>query len=168
MSRSKRPIVNDEYLLLSIFEVNIHFGCITPIERPCEINRHPNHILCPVLAYTVYKARIATELCPTPHANNDSIIVNRLFRHTKHYNKPLSVDSITRHVKNLSGLIKRPPNTPIPKTRAIGATLAATSGVPVENIVSHAFWSNYSMFDTYYRLDRSTQSNMTEAVLPLE
>ncbi|PVU88670.1 hypothetical protein BB561_005744, partial [Smittium simulii] len=60
-------------------------------------------------------------------------------------------------------LIKRPPNTPIPKARAIGATLAATSGVPVENIVSHAFWSNYSMFDTYYRLDRSTQSNMTEA-----
>ncbi|PVU88465.1 hypothetical protein BB561_005843 [Smittium simulii] len=88
--------------------------------------------------------------------------------HTKHYNKPLSVDSITRHVKNLSELIKRPPNTPIPKTRAIGATLAATSGVPVENIVSHAFWSNYSMFDTYYRLDRSTQSNMTEAVLPLK
>ncbi|PVU92623.1 hypothetical protein BB561_003722 [Smittium simulii] len=77
-------------------------------------------------------------------------------------------NSITRHVKNLSGLIKRPPNTPIPKARAIGATLAATSGVPVENIVSHAFWSNYNMFDTYYRLDRSTQSNMTEAVLPLE
>ncbi|PVU85722.1 hypothetical protein BB561_006908, partial [Smittium simulii] len=135
------------------------------IERPCKINRHPNHILCPVLAYTVYKASIATELCPTPHANNDSIIVNRLFRHTKHYNKPLSVDSITRHVKNLSVLIKRPPNKPIPKTRAIGATLAATSGVPVENIVLHAFWSNYSMFDTYYRLDRSTQSNMTEAAI---
>ncbi|PVU85766.1 hypothetical protein BB561_006902 [Smittium simulii] len=92
----------------------------------------------------------------------------KLFRHTKHYNKPLSVDSITRHVKYLSGLIKRPPNTPIPKTRAIGATLAATSGVPVENIVLHAFWSNYNMFNTYYRLDRSTQSNMTEAVLPLE
>ncbi|OMJ30025.1 hypothetical protein AYI69_g445, partial [Smittium culicis] len=139
-----------------------------PIERPCEINSHPNPRLCPVLAYTIYKAKIATELCPTPRANNDSITVNRLFRHTKHYNKPLSVDIISRHVKNLSGLIKRPPNTPIPKTRAIGATLTATSGVPVENIVSHAFWSNYSMFDTYYRLDRSTQSNMTEAVLPLE
>ncbi|PVU95077.1 hypothetical protein BB561_002042 [Smittium simulii] len=77
-------------------------------------------------------------------------------------------DAIYSHVKNLSGLIKRPPNTPIPKARAIGATLAATSGVPVENIVLHAFWSNYNMFDTYYRLDRSTQSNMTEAVLPLE
>ncbi|PVU91960.1 hypothetical protein BB561_004095 [Smittium simulii] len=53
-----------------------------PIERPCEINRHPNHILCPVLAYTVFKARIATELCMTPHANNVSIVVNRIFRHT--------------------------------------------------------------------------------------
>ncbi|PVU92343.1 hypothetical protein BB561_003884 [Smittium simulii] len=130
-----------------------------PVERLCEINRYSNHILCPVLAYTVYKARIATELCPTPHANSDSIIVNRLFRHTKHYNKPLSVDSITRHVKNLSELIKRPPNTPISKTRAIGATLAAISGVSVENIVLHTFWSNYSIFNTYYRLDRSTQSN---------
>ncbi|PVU86838.1 hypothetical protein BB561_006530 [Smittium simulii] len=105
-----------------------------PIERPCDINRHPNPIICPLLAYTVYKARIATEVCPTPHANNNSIIVNRLFRHTSHYNKLLLVDSITRHVKNLSESIMRPPNTPIPKARAIGATLAATSGVPVENI----------------------------------
>ncbi|OMJ07998.1 hypothetical protein AYI70_g11839 [Smittium culicis] len=60
----------------------------------------------------------------------------------------------------------RLPNTPIPKLRAIGATLAATSGVPAENTVSHAFWSNFSMFDTYYKLNHSTQSNMTEAVLP--
>ncbi|PVU89582.1 hypothetical protein BB561_005290 [Smittium simulii] len=78
----------------------------------------------------------------------------------------LAKETVPAPITNLSGLIKRPPNTPIPKTRAIGATLAATSGVPVENIVSHAFWSNYSMFNTYYRLDRSTQSNMTEALPP--
>ncbi|PVU94705.1 hypothetical protein BB561_002339 [Smittium simulii] len=106
------------------------------------INRHPNHILCLVLVYTVYKARIATELCPTPHANNNSIIVNKLFRHTKHYNKPLSIDSITRHVKNLSVLIVQPPNKPIPKARATGATFATTFEVPVENIVLHTFRSN--------------------------
>ncbi|OMJ30032.1 hypothetical protein AYI69_g436 [Smittium culicis] len=138
------------------------------IERPCEINSHPNPILCPVAAYTVYKSTVATELCPTPHTNNKDLTINVLFRNTKDKNKPLSVDSITRHIKNLSRLIDSPPNTPIPKARAIGATLAATSGVPAENIVSHAFWSNFSMFDTYYRLNRSTQSNMTEAVLPLD
>ncbi|PVU92191.1 hypothetical protein BB561_003967 [Smittium simulii] len=111
--------------------------------------RHPNPILCSVLAYNVYKASITTELCLNTHAKNNSI-------------------AHKRHLKNLSVLIKRPPNTPISKARAIDANLAASSKVPVENIVSHEFLSKYSIFDTYYRLDRSTQSNMTEAVLPLE
>ncbi|PVU89440.1 hypothetical protein BB561_005354 [Smittium simulii] len=60
------------------------------------------------------------------------------------------------------------PNTPIPKARAIGATLAASSGVSSDDIVSHAFWSNYSMFDSYYRLSRDSTSNLTESILPLE
>ncbi|OMJ12369.1 hypothetical protein AYI70_g9169, partial [Smittium culicis] len=139
-----------------------------PIERPCEINEHSDPILCPVLAYALYKKKVAYGLCPTPHANNSTIMVNMLFRHNKDHSRPLSVDSITRHIYNLSGLIVRPPNTPIPKARAIGVTLAATAGISADNIVSHAFWSNYDMFDTYYRLNRSTQTDMTAAVLPLD
>ncbi|PVU96723.1 hypothetical protein BB561_001014 [Smittium simulii] len=44
----------------------------------------------------------------------------------------------------------------------------ALPSIEEDFFLSHAFWSNYNMFDTYYRLDRSIQSNMTEAVLPLE
>ncbi|PVU91644.1 hypothetical protein BB561_004279 [Smittium simulii] len=59
-------------------------------------------------------------------------------------------------------------DTPIPKGRAIGATLAANSGVSTDNIVSHAFWSNYSIFDSYYRLTRNSSNNLTESILNLE
>ncbi|OMJ11448.1 hypothetical protein AYI70_g9718 [Smittium culicis] len=62
--------------------------------------------------------------------------------------KSLSVDSITRHIRMLSELIPRPPNTPCPKARVIGATLAAAAGVPSDVIVSQAFWSKYTMFDS--------------------
>ncbi|PVU89689.1 hypothetical protein BB561_005212 [Smittium simulii] len=59
-------------------------------------------------------------------------------------------------------------DTPIPKGRAIGATLAANSGVSTDDIVSHAFWSNYSIFDSYYRLTRNSSNNLTESILNLE
>ncbi|OMJ18284.1 hypothetical protein AYI70_g5439 [Smittium culicis] len=84
------------------------------------------------------------------------------------FTKPLSVDSISRHVHMLSDLILRPPNTPRPKARALGPALAAAAGVPSSDIVAQAFWSNYYMFDNYYRLSRSTNSNISEYVLPLE
>ncbi|PVU88282.1 hypothetical protein BB561_005940 [Smittium simulii] len=51
---------------------------------------------------------------------------------------------------------------------AIGATLAANSGVSTDDIVSHAFWSNYSIFDSYYRLTRNSSNNLTESILNLE
>ncbi|PVU88615.1 hypothetical protein BB561_005757 [Smittium simulii] len=139
-----------------------------PIERPCQITGHNDILLCPIHTYKVYKVRIAKELCPTPHINNSTIMVNRLFRYIKNFNKSLSVDSITRYIHILSDLIVRPKNTPIPKARAIGATLAADSGVSTDDIVSHAFWSNYTIFDSYYRLSRDSSTNLTESVLNLK
>ncbi|PVU94991.1 hypothetical protein BB561_002124 [Smittium simulii] len=65
-------------------------------------------------------------------------------------------------------LIHQNQDTPIPKGRAIGATLAANSGVSTDDIVSHAFWSNYSIFDSYYRLTRNSSNNLTESILNLE
>ncbi|OMJ10932.1 hypothetical protein AYI69_g10046 [Smittium culicis] len=41
-----------------------------PIERSFEINRHPSILLCPVMVYTIYKAKIATLLCPNLHFKN--------------------------------------------------------------------------------------------------
>ncbi|OMJ25904.1 hypothetical protein AYI70_g579 [Smittium culicis] len=139
-----------------------------PIEKPCQINPHTDKILCPVNAYMVYKEKIAVNLCPTPHANNSNWVVNRLIRYVNDTSKPLSVDSITRYIHTISDLIRRDPEAPIPKGRAIGATLAANAGVSSDDIVSHAFWSNYTIFDTYYRLSRNSSNNLTESILNLE
>ncbi|PVU86423.1 hypothetical protein BB561_006708, partial [Smittium simulii] len=118
-----------------------------PIERNCTISAHRDKILCPVLTYNTYKLNIARDLCPRLHQNFDAISVNRILRYIKDYNKPLSVDSITGYIHKLSKLIDRPHNTPIPKARAIGVTLAAEAGIPSDQIISHAFWFSYNMFD---------------------
>ncbi|PVU96831.1 hypothetical protein BB561_000939 [Smittium simulii] len=138
------------------------------VEKPCQINSHADPTLCPVIAYTVYKERVARNLCPTPHANNSTWTVNRLIRFVNDCENPLSVDSITRYIHSISVLIHQDQDTPIPKGRAIGATLAANSGVSTYDIVSHAFWSNYSVFDSYYRLTRNSSNNLTESILNLE
>ncbi|PVU86994.1 hypothetical protein BB561_006494 [Smittium simulii] len=75
--------------------------------------------------------------------------------------QPLKLDSIVRYIHSLSELIERQPNTPISKIHAIGATLVASSGVSFDDIVSHAFWPNYSVFDSYYRLSRDSTNNLT-------
>ncbi|OMJ22850.1 hypothetical protein AYI69_g5238 [Smittium culicis] len=91
--------------------------------------------------------------------------VNRLVRFVNDSEKPLSVDIITRYIHKISTLIGHDSDAPIPKGRAIGATLAANSGVSSDEIVAHAFWSNYSIFDTYYRLTRNSSNNLTESIL---
>ncbi|PVU93176.1 hypothetical protein BB561_003430 [Smittium simulii] len=121
-----------------------------PVENPCQINPHTDPILCPVLTYTVYKEKVAHNLCPTPHVNNSMWTVNRLIRFVNDRERPLSVDSITRYINSIPVLIQQDQDMPIPKGKAIGATLAANSGVSSDDIVAHAFWSNYSIFDSYY------------------
>ncbi|PVU93748.1 hypothetical protein BB561_003065 [Smittium simulii] len=112
--------------------------------------------------------KVAHNLCPTPHVNNSMWTVNRLIRFVNDREKPLSVDSITRYIKSISVLIQQDQDMPIPKGRAIGATLAANSGVSSDDIVAHAFWSNYSIFDSYYRLTRNSSNNLTESILNIK
>ncbi|OMJ17143.1 hypothetical protein AYI69_g7543 [Smittium culicis] len=119
-------------------------------------------------AYKSYILHVKDVQCMRKHDNQPDTILSMFLRHIRDYTKPLSVDSISRHVHMLSYLIVRPPNTPRLKTRALGPTLAAAAGVPSSDIVAQAFWSNYYMFENYYRLSRSTSSNITESVLPLE
>ncbi|OMJ18509.1 hypothetical protein AYI69_g6985 [Smittium culicis] len=136
--------------------------------KPCEIQSHADPLLCPVEAYKSYILHVKNVQCMQKYDNHPDTTLSMLLRHIRDFNKPLSVDSISRHVFMLSDLIVRPPNTPLLKTRALGPTLAAVAGVPSSDIVAQAFWSNYYMFDNYYRLSRSTNSNITESALPLE
>ncbi|PVU94477.1 hypothetical protein BB561_002509 [Smittium simulii] len=80
--------------------------------------QHSNPIMCLVIVYREYKSRVETTPYITPHINNSSWMVNRLLRQVNHYEKPLSVDSITRYTHSLSGLITRLKNIPIPKLKS--------------------------------------------------
>ncbi|OMJ27901.1 hypothetical protein AYI69_g2641 [Smittium culicis] len=41
----------------------------SPIERLVEIKAHSDEIILPVIAYRIYKQRIANISCPKPHVN---------------------------------------------------------------------------------------------------
>ncbi|PVZ96837.1 hypothetical protein BB558_007238, partial [Smittium angustum] len=96
----------------------------SPIEKPCEIKKHLDLVLCPVEAYKIYISKIANVPCITEHENNKSISYNSLMRYTKNNYLALTVD-----------------RKPIPKGRAIGATLASAAGISADTIVSHGFWA---------------------------
>ncbi|PVU92303.1 hypothetical protein BB561_003915 [Smittium simulii] len=66
---------------------------------------------------------------------------------------------------NNMGQTARDTSQNIPKARAIGATLAANAGASSDSIISHANWSSYYMFDTYYRLSKESGENLTESIL---
>ncbi|OMJ27759.1 hypothetical protein AYI69_g2793 [Smittium culicis] len=139
-----------------------------PIMKPCEIQSHADPLLCPLEAYKSYILHFKDVQCMRKHDNHPDTTLSMLVRYIRDFTKPLNVDSIFRHVHMLSDLILRPPNTPRLKTRALVPILAAAAGVPSSDIAAQAFWSNYYMFENYYRLSRSTSSNITESVLPLE
>ncbi|EIE78148.1 hypothetical protein RO3G_02852 [Rhizopus delemar RA 99-880] len=61
--------------------------------------------------------------------------------------------------------VGRPPGAPVPKARALGATLAAQAGVSVDNIVVHGNWSSKSLFEEFYRISVTTSSNFTSGTL---
>ncbi|PVV04491.1 hypothetical protein BB560_001006 [Smittium megazygosporum] len=84
--------------------------------------------------------------------------------HINDHKKPLTIDSITRNIRNVSKLINYEKTKPIPKARAIGATVAESSGIAPDVIVSQAFWSGYEMLDNYYRLSRDNDTNITESM----
>ncbi|PVU92938.1 hypothetical protein BB561_003543 [Smittium simulii] len=51
------------------------------------------------------------------------------------------------------------------KARAIGATIAAKTGISTDAILTQANWSSYYMFSSYYKLSNDSYSNITESVL---
>ncbi|PVV01384.1 hypothetical protein BB560_004195 [Smittium megazygosporum] len=132
-----------------------------PILKLCGIRSRSNPILCPVGAYKEYKEFTRTIIFKKHHPNRQEIELLILMRHSKDLQKALGVDSITRRIQTKSSFMPMPPNSNIPKDRALGSTLASASRIPSDNIVAHAFWSNYDVFNNHYRLSRSTNSNIT-------
>ncbi|OMH83609.1 hypothetical protein AX774_g2884 [Zancudomyces culisetae] len=138
-----------------------------PIVRQSAIRNHRIPLLCPVETYKIYKDRVAYQECIAQHEKYPEISLFKLIRHTNNYKKYMSTYSISRYIRKLNDLLEIPPGRPSVKARAIGATTAFKAGIPENEIVDHAGWSSVAMFNNYYRLDRTSNSNITEAVLRL-
>ncbi|PVV03689.1 hypothetical protein BB560_001826, partial [Smittium megazygosporum] len=117
--------------------------------------------------YKIYKAKTVQTQLPNPHENDGSLILYRMIRYLKNNSKPLSVDDITRYIHSLSKLVPYTNGKTVPKAMAIGATLASESGIVADKVVKNAFWSNYTMFDSHYRLSRNSTASLTESIIPL-
>ncbi|PVV04453.1 hypothetical protein BB560_001051 [Smittium megazygosporum] len=118
--------------------------------------------------YKIYKAKTVQTQLPNPHENDGSLILYRMIRYLKNNSKPLSVDDITRYIHSLSKLVPYTNGKTVPKAMEIGATLASESGIVTDKVVKNAFWSNYTMFDSHYRLSRNSTASLTESKIPLE
>ncbi|OMJ09354.1 hypothetical protein AYI69_g10705 [Smittium culicis] len=80
----------------------------------------------------------------------------------------LSEISIASNILNDSNLTKRPPNAPIPNPRDIAPNIAAKAVVPPDSIIAQIFWSNYKIFNNYYRLTRTAMTYITQVKILLE
>ncbi|PVU88200.1 hypothetical protein BB561_005976 [Smittium simulii] len=81
------------------------------------------------------------------------------------HEKPLTVDSISRIIKSITIIALKDKKGITPKARAIGATIAAKTGISTDAILTQANWSSYYMFSSYYKLSNDSYSNITESVL---
>ncbi|OLY77751.1 hypothetical protein AYI68_g8212 [Smittium mucronatum] len=48
------------------------------------------------------------------------------------------------------------------------STVEAKAGVPLDSILAQTFWHNYEILDTYYRLYRTTETNIAQTIIPLD
>lgn len=56
---------------------------------------------------------------------------------------------------------RTPPSAPVPKARALGATLAALNGIPVDEIVCPGNWSSRAIFEDFYRISVASNTKST-------
>ncbi|KAG1135115.1 hypothetical protein G6F38_013038 [Rhizopus arrhizus] len=141
----------------------------SPIERVVFVNQHPDPLLCPVPVYQAYVTRIATTPCLGPHPTRPSRTIGFLVRSLNDFNSPVSVQTISRHVRSLLNRItvhddsgqRRPP----PRARAVGSSNAVLHGANLDDILVHGSWASACVFDNFYRLSRQTVTNFTTMAL---
>ncbi|KAG1154610.1 hypothetical protein G6F37_009292 [Rhizopus arrhizus] len=125
----------------------------SPIERVVFINQHPDPLLCPVLVYQAYVTRITTTPCLGPHPTRPSRTIGFLVQSLHDFNSPVSVQTISRHVRSLltritmhddSGQRRSPP-----RARAVGSSNAVLHGANLDDILVHGSWTSACVFDNY-------------------
>jgi len=131
-----------------------------------DLKAHPNiPALCPVRAFTAYTRRLVGQALTHPHDTKPDLTYNPLVRAINDPDKPIGADRIRNHIKTVMSRLQLPPGSKVPKARAAGPTQAAKKGTSLDDIIAQGNWHSKSMFSRFYRLSRSTSSNLTESVL---
>lgn len=133
--------------------------------KAVTIHPHPNSLLCPVLAFKSYTARVASPHTRVPYPVMSELSITPLFRNQNNHTQAIGSERISKHIQSIMRFVSRPTGTPIPKTRALASTLAAQTGVAVDDIVVHGNWSSRDLFENFYRISVNTSSNFTSATL---
>ncbi|ORE06799.1 hypothetical protein BCV72DRAFT_206708, partial [Rhizopus microsporus var. microsporus] len=151
----------------------LHLCVVTPkethqesrITKTITIHSHSDPLLCPVTAYLVYVSRIASVTCYAAHSAFPSISIHCLFRSLADHSQPIWPERISKHIRQIMTHVGKPDDAPVPKARALGATLAAQAGIAVDDIVVHSNWSSKTIFEQFYRISSMTNNNLTLATL---
>ncbi|KAG2221097.1 hypothetical protein INT45_008618 [Circinella minor] len=122
-------------------------------------------LVCPVNTYKAYCSCVASISVSVPHPVFTKVSLVPLLRYVHHHDQGLSSQRISKYINQVMKFVGRPPGAPIPKARALGAILAAQSGVSVENLVVQRNWSSRKMFEQFYRISVQTQETFTSSTL---
>lgn len=136
------------------------------IEKVVHIMANSDPTLCPVTAYRSYLSRVADFPSEVPHPKDDKITISPLVRNTVRRSQPVSSQTISNHMDTISTLIPEVEKASRRvKPRAIGSTIAAESGIPIDDVIAHGNWSSPDTFQNFYRLASKTKFNFTEITL---
>ncbi|RCH82551.1 hypothetical protein CU098_005577 [Rhizopus stolonifer] len=134
------------------------------IQRQVHIRHHPDLRLCPIQAYSSYKSRIASSPLVIAHPTQPQRQIHCLVSQIYNHHQPIVSQTIGKHNNHFINLIALPGGTPRPRACALGSTNAAINGLPIDDILTHGSWASSSVYDTFYRLSRSTASDFTRFV----
>jgi hypothetical protein len=124
---------------------------------------HPDSLLCPITAYSVYVSRIASVKCCAAHSAFPSINIHCLFRSLADHTQPIGPERIFKHIRRIMTHVGKPDDAPAPRARVLDATLAAQAGIAVDGIVMQGNWSSKAIFEQFYRIFSMTSNNLTLA-----
>ncbi|KAG0366865.1 hypothetical protein BGX24_003505 [Mortierella sp. AD032] len=87
-------------------------------------------------------------------------------RHVNRPNLGLSSDRISKYIQEIMQLMPRDENQRPYKARAVGTTAALERRIPLDDVVTHGYWSPPAIVEAFYRISRSLVTNFTTAIFP--
>ncbi|ORX65219.1 hypothetical protein DL89DRAFT_228123 [Linderina pennispora] len=134
------------------------------IERPVHIHRHPDPLICPVDCLTAYKANILDiyPAAPATHPTAPHLKFTPLIRDQRRPFHGIGTQRISKHIQAIMSLITSSRRI---SGRSLGSDAASKHGASLDEVLTQGFWSAAGVFDTHYRINRRSQTNLTTLAL---